>query len=59
MLKRYKEKEAYRDGGWWPWDAYLDFKDEASKNFFDMTLDDFEMIDYHPMKPQLKLELGI
>lgn len=28
-------------------------------NFFDMTIDDFEMIDYEPMKPQLKLELGI
>ena len=31
---------------------------EAS-NFFDMTIDDFTMQDYNPIKPQLKLELGI
>ena len=29
------------------------------KNFYDMTIDDFTMIDYTPTKPQLKLELGI
>lgn len=28
-------------------------------NFFEMTIDDFTMEDYHPIKPQLKLELGI
>lgn len=28
-------------------------------NFFEMTIDDFTMVDYTPMKPQLKLELGI
>ena len=28
-------------------------------NFYDMTIDDFTMTDYEPMKPQLKLELGI
>ena len=28
-------------------------------NFFEMTIDDFEMVDYKPMKPQLQLELGI
>ena len=28
-------------------------------NFYDMTIDDFEMINYEPIKPQLKLELGI
>ena len=31
---------------------------EAS-NFFDMTIYDFTMYDYNPIKPQLKLELGI
>jgi thymidylate synthase len=30
-----------------------------AKNFFEMTIDDFTMKDYNPMKPQLKLELGI
>ena len=29
------------------------------KNFYDFTADDFQLIDYKPMKPQLKLELGI
>jgi len=28
-------------------------------NFFKMTIDDFEMHDYEPIKPQIKLELGI
>lgn len=29
------------------------------KNFYEMTIDDFEMINYKPTKPQLTLELGI
>lgn len=29
------------------------------KNFYEFTIDDFEMINYDPIKPQLKLELGI
>ena len=28
-------------------------------NFYDFTIEDFEMLHYDPMKPQLKLELGI
>ncbi len=28
-------------------------------DFYEMTVDDFELIDYEPIKPQLKLELGI
>ena len=28
-------------------------------DFYDMTIEDFEMLGYNPMKPQLKLELGI
>lgn len=28
-------------------------------NFYEMTIDDFTMVNYEPMKPQLKLELGI
>lgn len=28
-------------------------------DFYEMTVDDFEMMNYEPMKPQLKLELGI
>ena len=29
------------------------------KNFYEMTIDDFTMENYDPMKPQLRLELGI
>lgn len=28
-------------------------------NFFDITADDFEMVDYNPIKPQLKFDLGV
>lgn len=30
-----------------------------SDNFYDFTIDDFNMVNYNPIKPQLKLELGI
>lgn len=29
------------------------------KDFYEITVDDFQMLDYDPIKPQLKLELGI
>ena len=32
---------------------------EGKTNFYDFTIDDFEMIDYDPVQPQLKFELGI
>lgn len=32
---------------------------ENKTNFYDMTVEDFEMIFYNPIKPQLQLELGI
>lgn len=48
---------------------YQELKDEGEKvslslnpektNFYDMTIDDFTINNYHPIKPQLKLELGI
>lgn len=28
-------------------------------NFYDFAVDDFEMVDYNPLKPQITLELGI
>ena len=30
-----------------------------TNNFYDFTIDDFKLIGYEPMKPQLKLDLGI
>ena len=32
---------------------------EKGCRFEDITIDDFEMKDYNPMKPQLTFELGI
>jgi thymidylate synthase len=32
---------------------------EGKTNFYDFTIDDFEVVDYEPVKPQLKFELGI
>ena len=29
------------------------------KSFYEITVDDFELINYHPVKPQLKFDLGI
>ena len=61
MLNRYEEANAI----WIP--DYLD-KDEpkpmlvlnpAKTDFYDIAIDDFEMLNYDPIKPQLKLELGI
>jgi thymidylate synthase len=49
-------------------DAERPFEDEVRpmlilnpdvNNFFEMTIDDFTMENYEPMKPQLRLELGI
>lgn len=31
----------------------------TSNDFYNMTIDDFSMLDYEPIKPQLELELGI
>ena len=32
-------------------------KDKIS--FYDFTIDDFELIDYEPVKPNLKFDLGV
>lgn len=37
---------------------HMDLNPEKT-NFYDMTIEDFELTGYHPTKPQLKLELGI
>ena len=39
-------------------DPYLEITNGAT-NFYEMKIEDFEMKFYNPMKPQLKLELGI
>ncbi len=56
MLNRYRniQDEAIRDDNA-PY-LVLHF---YGKNFYEFTIDDFEMVNYDPIKPQLKLELGI
>ena len=39
-----------------PW---LHLSTKVTSNFYEFNIDDFEMISYNPIKPQLKLELGI
>jgi thymidylate synthase len=48
--------DRYPIGGW---EACLHIKKGAPKDFFELTIDDFEVDNYEPLKPQLKLELGI
>lgn len=58
MLKRYKDLKMHEFYGKHIKTPKLVLSPEKT-NFFEMTIDDFEMIDYEPIKPQLKLELGI
>jgi len=37
---------------------HLELNSEVT-DFYSMTIDDFNMVNYAPMQPQLKLELGI
>ena len=58
MLKRFKELDA-KDyyNGIYPESMLV--LNENKNNFYDFTIDDFSMVNYNPIKPQLKLELGI
>lgn len=38
---------------------FLQLNKEDGCAFEDFTIDDFEMVNYHPIKPQLKFDLGI
>jgi thymidylate synthase len=56
MLKRYDhvKREIYYDTP-----NPMLVLNENKTNFYDMTIEDFTMENYTPIKPQLKLELGI
>ena len=42
------------------WNVYpMLMLNEDKDNFYDFTIEDFFMVNYNPIKPQLKLELGI
>ena len=66
MLERYKEKidkdfELFESDidAWIAQGKPMLVLNPNATNFFEMTIDDFTMENYEPMKPQLKLELGI
>lgn len=63
MLKRYKELEQKESDETLVenhWDTYPRLMINDNKtNFYDFTIEDFFMVNYNPIKPQLKLELGI
>ena len=66
MLERYKEKidkdfELFESDfdAWKAQGKPMLVLNPNATNFFEMTIDDFTMENYEPMKPQLKLELGI
>lgn len=64
MLGRYKtrfeeERVFFNDENNIEFLPRFGFNQFGPDNFFDMTIEDFYMVDYNPIKPQLKLELGI
>jgi thymidylate synthase len=58
MLRRAAELEASEEGKTVPAPALILNKEPGCK-FQDITLEDFEMLNYEPLKPQLRFELGI
>ena len=61
LINRYEEKQHREEAGECdPAGPAPDIvlKDRA-KDFFEMTVDDFEIRNYEPIKPQLTFELGI
>ena len=64
MMSRIGERIIYE---WDNWDEIANEEERYPKlilnpektNFYDMTIEDFTMINYEPIKPQIKLELGI
>ena len=58
LIKRYEEKKAFEEHGVRHQVPRL-ILDTEKTNFYDFTIDDFKMIGYEPITPQLKLELGV
>ena len=56
LIHRYQETLDYWDGS----ESHpFMFFNPKSDNFYQFTINDFELINYNPIKPQLILELGI
>ena len=59
MLKRFEEKDCAYVYGHAEYDIPKLILNPNKTNFYEFTIDDFTMEGYEPVKPQLKLELGI
>ena len=57
MLRRARESESTGSDG--KASPRLILNEEPGCDFMNIVLEDFEMLDYEPMQPQLKFELGI
>lgn len=59
MIKRYHDLERDEYFGKPPMGTPNLMLNDNVKDFYEMTIDDFFMVNYDPIKPQLRLELGI
>lgn len=58
MLRRWRQKNFYEENQLFEVSPRLVLNNKK-KNFYNFTIEDFDMLNYKPMTPQLKLELGI
>ena len=58
LLQRYKRREI-SENNYYVKDNPIFTLNKDKTNFYDMTIEDFELVNYNPTKPNLKLELGI
>lgn len=59
MLRRAKKRNDVDDSGYSTTNPQLNISAFAADDFYKMSIDDFSITSYKPMKPQLELELGI
>ena len=60
LLKRTKDLERDEESVYKYVFTNVEMKFEPKSNdFYDFSIDDFELVNYNPIKPQLTLELGI
>lgn len=58
MLQRYRRREISENNYYTKNNPIFTLNTDKT-NFYDMTIEDFELVNYNPTKPNLKLELGI
>ena len=58
MIRRFEEKQ-FKEYEHNKHDNPILVLNPEKTNFYDFTIDDFTMVDYNPIKPQIRFELGI